>query len=98
MDNETTTSAPPAGGADAQTKGSKAERAKAFVGEKVSSAGETAKKTYGSVRGKVAEADMGAMVEQVRAYVRENPGKALAISVGAGFLLGLLLRRSNDEE
>lgn len=97
MDNETT-SAPPASGPDAQAKSSKAERAKAFVGEKVSSAGEAAKKTYGSVRGKVAEADMGAMVEQVRSYVRENPGKALLMSVAAGFLLGLLLRRSDDEE
>jgi ElaB/YqjD/DUF883 family membrane-anchored ribosome-binding protein len=96
MDNETT-SAPPVG-AEAQAKGSKAERAKAFVGEKVASAGEAAKKTYGTVRGKVAEADMGAMLEQVRAYVRENPGKALLMSVGAGFLLGLLLRRGDDEE
>lgn len=96
MDNETT-SAPPVAGADAQTK-SKADRAKAFVGEKVASAGDAAKKTYGTVRGKVAEADMGAMLEQVRAYVRENPGKALLMSVGAGFLLGLLLRRGDDEE
>ncbi|HEU5161949.1 MAG TPA: hypothetical protein VFV54_02275 [Thermoanaerobaculia bacterium] len=96
MDNETTSA--PASGADAQTKGSKAERAKAFVGEKVASAGEAAKKTYGTVKGKVAEADMGAMLEQVRAYVRENPGKALLMSVGAGFLLGLLLRRGDDEE
>ena len=95
MDNETT-SAPASG--EAQTKGSKAERAKAFVGEKVASAGEAAKKTYGTVKGKVAEADMGAMLEQVRAYVRENPGKALLMSVGAGFLLGLLLRRGDDEE
>ncbi len=96
MDSETTSA--PAGGAEAQAKGSKAERAKAFVGEKVASAGEAAKKTYGTVRGKVAEADMGAMLEQVRAYVRENPGKALLMSVGAGFLLGLLLRRGDDEE
>jgi ElaB/YqjD/DUF883 family membrane-anchored ribosome-binding protein len=98
MDNETTTTVPPAGGPGAQATGSKADRAKAFVGEKVSSAGDAAKKTYGAVRGKVNEADLGAMVEQVRAYVRENPGKALVMSVGAGFLLGLLLRRSDDEE
>ena len=97
MENETS-SAPPAGSPDAQTKGSKAERAKAFVGEKVSTAGEAAKKTYGTVKDKVAEADMGAVLEQVKAYVRENPGKALVMSVGAGFLLGLLLRRGDDEE
>jgi ElaB/YqjD/DUF883 family membrane-anchored ribosome-binding protein len=97
MDNDTT-SAPPASGTDAQTKGSKSERAKAFVGEKVSSAGEAAKKAYGAVREKAADADMGAMLEQVRAYVRQNPGKALLFSIGAGFLLGLLLRRGDDEE
>ena len=40
--------------------------------------------------------DVGAITDQVRTYVRSNPGKALLISVGVGFLIGLLLRR--DEE
>lgn len=77
---------------------SKVGKAKEFVSEKYSTASDTAKKSYGAVREKVAEADMGAMMEQVRAYVRENPGKALLASVAGGFLLGLLLRRSDDEE
>lgn len=51
---------------------------------------------YRTVRERVDDVDVAAVTEQVRTYVRSNPGKALLISVGAGFLLGLLLRR--DEE
>ena len=42
--------------------------------------------------------DFGAMADQVRGYVRDNPGKALLISVGVGFLVGLLLRSDEDED
>jgi len=38
------------------------------------------------------EKDYGYIWDDVRAYVREYPGTALAISLGAGFLLGYLLR------
>jgi len=38
------------------------------------------------------EKDYGYIWDDVRAYVRECPGTALAISLGAGFLLGYLLR------
>src|SRR5437763_5834273 len=38
-----------------------------------------------------------AIADQVRSYVRSNPGKALLISVGAGFLIGLLLRRGDED-
>jgi ElaB/YqjD/DUF883 family membrane-anchored ribosome-binding protein len=38
------------------------------------------------------EKDYGYVWDDVRAYVRESPGTALAISLGAGFLLGYLLR------
>jgi len=37
------------------------------------------------------EKDYGYIWDDVRAYVREYPGTALAISLGAGFLLGYLL-------
>ena len=43
-------------------------------------------------------ANVGAVADQVRSYVRSNPGKALLISVGVGFLIGLLLRRDESEE
>jgi ElaB/YqjD/DUF883 family membrane-anchored ribosome-binding protein len=42
------------------------------------------------------EKDYGNVWEDVRRYVRDNPGAALAISLGAGFLLGFLIRGSDD--
>lgn len=38
------------------------------------------------------EKDYGYLWDDVRGYVRENPGTALAISLGVGFLFGFLLR------
>ncbi|HSS44706.1 MAG TPA: hypothetical protein VLO07_05125 [Thermoanaerobaculia bacterium] len=42
------------------------------------------------------EKDYGYVWEDLRRYVRDNPGTALAISLGAGFLLGFLIRGSDD--
>lgn len=42
------------------------------------------------------ETDASGTVDKAKAYIQENPGKALLISVGAGFLLGLLLRSDDD--
>ena len=42
------------------------------------------------------EKEYGPLWEDVRRYVRENPGTALAVSVGVGFFLGLLLRGGDD--
>jgi ElaB/YqjD/DUF883 family membrane-anchored ribosome-binding protein len=50
------------------------------------------------VRERVDDVDFGEITDQVRTYVRSNPGKALLISIGVGFLVGLLLRRSDDED
>jgi ElaB/YqjD/DUF883 family membrane-anchored ribosome-binding protein len=38
------------------------------------------------------EKDYGYLWDDARGYVRNNPGTALAIALGAGFLLGYLLR------
>ena len=56
------------------------------------------KSGYNRVREKVEDVDFGAITDQIRGYVRSNPGKALLISVGAGFLIGLLLRRGDDDK
>ena len=56
------------------------------------------KNQYNRVREKVDDIDFGEITDQVRGYVRSNPGKALLISIGAGFIIGLLLRRSDDED
>src|SRR6266849_11196914 len=73
-------------------------RAKEFVGDKYAQASGAVKSGYNTVREKVEDVDFGAITDQVRSYVRSNPGKALLISVGAGFLIGLLLRRDGGED
>lgn len=96
MQDETTAATGP-GPSEGGTR-AKAAKAKEFVGEKYAAASESARKAYGTVREKVSEADFGGTLDDIRNYVRENPGKALLMSVGAGFLLGLLLRRTGDDE
>ncbi len=87
-------------GSDADAKGGEASgrfgRAREYVGEKYESASGAVRDGYNSMREKVEDVDFGAIVNQVRTYVRSNPGKALLISVGVGFLVGLLLRRDED--
>jgi ElaB/YqjD/DUF883 family membrane-anchored ribosome-binding protein len=73
-------------------------RAKDYVGDKYSAASDAMKNQYNRVREKVEDVDFGEITDQVRAYVRSNPGKALLISVGVGFLIGLLLRRSDEDD
>jgi ElaB/YqjD/DUF883 family membrane-anchored ribosome-binding protein len=86
-------------GADDDTTG-RLNRAKEYVGDKYSKASDAVRDGYNNVREKVEDVDFGAISDQVRSYVRSNPGKALLISVGVGFLIGLVLRRteSDDEE
>lgn len=86
-------------GADSDTAG-RFNRAKEYVGDKYEKASDAVRDGYKSVREKVEDVDFDAISDQVRSYVRSNPGKALLISVGVGFLVGLLLRRtgSDDEE
>ncbi len=62
-------------------------KAKEYVGSK-----------YNEMREKVDDVDFGAVTDQVRSYVRSNPGKALLISIGVGFAIGLLLRGGDDED
>jgi ElaB/YqjD/DUF883 family membrane-anchored ribosome-binding protein len=85
------------GGAGEEASG-RFGRAKEFVGDKYAQASGAVKNGYNTVREKVEDVDFGAITDQVRSYVRSNPGKALLISVGVGFLVGLLLRRDDDED
>jgi ElaB/YqjD/DUF883 family membrane-anchored ribosome-binding protein len=85
-----------AGAADAGDD-SRFGKAKEFVSDKYEAASDAVKNQYNRVREKVEEVDFDAITDQVRSYVRSNPGKALLISVGVGFLLGLLLRSSDKE-
>ena len=84
----------PAGEAEG---GERFGKAREFIGDKYTAASDAVRDKYNTVREKVDDVDFGAMVDQARGYVRSNPGKALLISVGVGFLVGLLLRRDDDE-
>jgi len=95
---ESNRTAPAGGGGEAEDAGNRFGRAKEFVGEKYAQASGAMKSGYNTVREKVEDVDFGAITDQVRSYVRSNPGKALLISVGVGFLVGLLLRRDEDED
>ncbi len=53
---------------------------------------------YNAMRERVEDVDFGAITDQVRGYVRSNPGKALLLSIGVGFVIGLLLRGGEDDE
>ncbi|HEX7192946.1 MAG TPA: hypothetical protein VF381_15360 [Thermoanaerobaculia bacterium] len=72
--------------------------AKEYVNEQYTRASGAVKDGYNTVREKVEDVDFGAITDQVRSYVRSNPGKALLISVGIGFVVGLMLRRDENED
>lgn len=82
---------------ESDSEASRFNRAKEYVNDKYSAASDAVKNQYNRVREKVEDVDFGAITDQVRSYVRSNPGKALLISVGVGFLIGLLLRRGDEE-
>jgi ElaB/YqjD/DUF883 family membrane-anchored ribosome-binding protein len=73
-------------------------KARDFVSDKYDAASGAARNAYNQVREKVEDVDFDNVADQVRSYVRSNPGKALLISIGAGFVIGLLLRRSDDDD
>jgi len=85
-------------GSPSDSEDSPFDRARDYVSDKASAASDAMKGQYNRVREQVEDADFGAMMDQVRGYVRSNPGKALLISVGVGFLVGLLLRRGEEDE
>jgi len=84
-------------GGDGGDTSSRFGRAKEFVNDQYERASDKVRDGYNTVREKVEDVDFGAITDQVRTYVKSNPGKALLISVGVGFLIGLLLRRDDEE-
>ena len=97
MDENTTGTAGGSSTDTANANDSRFGRAKEFVNQKYEAASGAARNAYSSARERVEDVDIGAITDQVRTYVRSNPGKALLISVGVGFLIGLLLRRDDDD-
>ena len=97
MADDTSTTGATGAGADESDSSSRFGRAKQFVNDKYEAASGKMKDGYNTVREKMEDVDFGAITDQVRSYVRSNPGKALLISVGVGFLIGLLLRRDDED-
>jgi ElaB/YqjD/DUF883 family membrane-anchored ribosome-binding protein len=80
----------------------KIDRTKEVLGESYGKAreqfddvSEDVRKSVSSAARKI-EKDYGYVWDDVRDYVKENPGTALAIGVAAGFVLGFLLRGDSD--
>ncbi|HXU45111.1 MAG TPA: hypothetical protein VN783_06265 [Thermoanaerobaculia bacterium] len=61
--------------------------------ERFDETAEGARRTYAKVRSNLSDVS-----DQVSTYVRDNPGKSVLIAAAAGFLVGLVVRRSRDED
>jgi ElaB/YqjD/DUF883 family membrane-anchored ribosome-binding protein len=67
------------------------------VKEKIGEVADGVKSRAGALRDKIRDTDWDEVTEKATDYVRQNPGKSLAIALGVGFALGLLLRRRSDD-
>ena len=94
-EDTSTTGAAGAEGADESS--SRFGKAKQYASDTYENASGKVRDGYNTMREKIEDVDFGAITDQVRSYVRSNPGKALLISVGVGFLIGLLLRRDDED-
>jgi len=69
----------------------KAEHVSAEAREKYEGARDSARQGYETVT-----TNLDQLGEDVKEYVQHNPGKSIAMALGAGFLLGILLRGRRD--
>lgn len=67
------------------------------IRERVGDVAESVKTTATSLRDKFRETEWDDVVGNMTSYVRDNPGKSVAVALGLGFVLGLLLRRRGDD-
>lgn len=80
----------------------KIDRTKEVLGDSYSKARDQFDDVSGDVRksakktAKQLEKDYGYLWDDVRGYVRENPGTAIAASAAVGFVLGFLLHGDDD--
>jgi ElaB/YqjD/DUF883 family membrane-anchored ribosome-binding protein len=83
------------------------DRARDFVEEKIEQTKDVLGDSFDDVSSDVRksvkatakrlEKDYGYLWDDVRKYVKDNPGTAVALSVGVGFLLGYLLGGGDDD-
>ena len=74
----------------------KIEQTKDVLGESFDGVSGDVRKTVKSTAKKL-EKDYGYLWDDVRRYVKDSPGTAIALSVGVGFLFGYLLRGGDDD-
>jgi ElaB/YqjD/DUF883 family membrane-anchored ribosome-binding protein len=67
------------------------------VKEKMGEVAQDVKSRAGALRDKIQETDWDEVTDKATDYVRQNPGKSVAIALGIGFALGLLLRHRSDD-
>jgi ElaB/YqjD/DUF883 family membrane-anchored ribosome-binding protein len=67
------------------------------VKEKVGEVAEGVKTRAGAIRDRIRDTDWDEVTDKATDWVRQNPGKSVAIALGVGFALGLLLRRRSDD-
>ena len=67
------------------------------VKEKVGEVAEEVKSRAGVLRDRLRETDWDEVTEKASDWVRQNPGKSVAIALGVGFAIGLLFRRRRDD-
>lgn len=65
--------------------------------ERVGEAADAVKAKAQTLREKIQNTEWEDVQNNVKSYVRDNPGKALGIALGVGFVLGFLLRRRDDD-
>jgi len=74
----------------------KIEQTKEVLGDSFDEVGGEVRKTVKATAKRI-EKDYGYIWDDVRKYVKDNPGTAVALSVGVGFLLGYLLSGGEDD-
>ena len=67
------------------------------VKDKVGDVADSVKARAAQLREKIRETEFNDVMDDVTGYVRDNPGKSVAIALGVGFALGFLLRRRGDD-
>ncbi len=67
------------------------------VKERMGEVADGVKSRAGALRDKIRATDWDEVPDKATDYVRQNPGKSIAIALGVGFVLGLLLRRRSDD-
>ncbi|MFN7990311.1 MAG: hypothetical protein U0529_22780 [Thermoanaerobaculia bacterium] len=67
------------------------------VRDRMGEVAEGVKTRASALRDKIRDTEWSEVTDKVTDYVKENPGKSIAIALGVGFALGLLLRRRSDD-